>query len=193
MLADVENVVGTPFADTITGNAADNHLQGRAGADWIEGREGIDMLEGGAGTDTYSIIAGEVLNVTDIIIDSEAYNILLPNGTSVAPPHIQLVLEIALDGTGVVLATISDANTPIANLVVDVSGVDPAEINVTSTGEIIWTPSDGNFDNSASLDITVTDDTFLSAVTTIPSSAFVDSDRRRAAERAGISPWNRPE
>lgn len=31
----VENVVGTPFADAIFGNAANNRLDGLAGDDWL--------------------------------------------------------------------------------------------------------------------------------------------------------------
>ena len=48
---DVENVHGTPGADTLTGSAADNHLQGAAGADTLVGGPGADMLAGESGDD----------------------------------------------------------------------------------------------------------------------------------------------
>ena len=50
-LSDVENVVGTDFADSIRGNADDNWLAGGAGADTLKGEGGHDLLEGGAGAD----------------------------------------------------------------------------------------------------------------------------------------------
>jgi Ca2+-binding RTX toxin-like protein len=51
VLAGIEEVRGSGFADTIAGNAADNHLEGGAGADDLDGRAGEDQLEGGAGRD----------------------------------------------------------------------------------------------------------------------------------------------
>jgi hypothetical protein len=49
----IENVIGTPWGDTIRGNAAANWLEGRGGNDVLEGRGGNDDLIGGLGNDTY--------------------------------------------------------------------------------------------------------------------------------------------
>jgi Ca2+-binding RTX toxin-like protein len=49
---DVENVVGSRFADVIAGTGAANHLQGGGGKDSLTGRRGDDRLDGGAGRDT---------------------------------------------------------------------------------------------------------------------------------------------
>ena len=51
---DFENVIGTPGADTITGNEADNVITGGAGNDTLEGDFGDDtyVLDDGWGTDT---------------------------------------------------------------------------------------------------------------------------------------------
>jgi Ca2+-binding RTX toxin-like protein len=49
---DVENVIGTPRADTIIGNPAMNRLVGLGGNDTLDGVGGIDTADGGAGTDT---------------------------------------------------------------------------------------------------------------------------------------------
>ena len=46
-----ENVIGTPFDDTIGGNSADNLLDGGAGNDHIVGSDGNDILLGRAGDD----------------------------------------------------------------------------------------------------------------------------------------------
>jgi Ca2+-binding RTX toxin-like protein len=47
----IENVVGSPFADLIRGNSADNRIWGGAGNDTIYGGCGHDLLYGGAGND----------------------------------------------------------------------------------------------------------------------------------------------
>lgn len=51
-LFDIENILGSAFADTLTGNSVANFLQGGAGNDKLNGREGDDNLEGGEGADT---------------------------------------------------------------------------------------------------------------------------------------------
>ena len=50
---DVENVVGSRFFDTLTGDANDNRLEGLAGRDRLTGGEGNDLLFGGADLDTF--------------------------------------------------------------------------------------------------------------------------------------------
>ena len=60
-LRDVERVIGTTAADTMTGDALDNWLSGRdggdrlsggAGSDAILGGDGDDIIDGGRGSDT---------------------------------------------------------------------------------------------------------------------------------------------
>ncbi|MBU0639840.1 MAG: hypothetical protein KKB50_13310, partial [Planctomycetes bacterium] len=50
-LTNVENVTGSEYNDTITGDSQANVLDGQAGSDRLYGREGDDALLGGAGTD----------------------------------------------------------------------------------------------------------------------------------------------
>ncbi len=50
-LSNIENVIGTAFADTLTGNSGANSLNGGAGNDTISGLGGADTLNGNAGTD----------------------------------------------------------------------------------------------------------------------------------------------
>jgi Ca2+-binding RTX toxin-like protein len=47
----IENVVGSPFADTLIGNAAANRLVGEGGDDKLLGGGGNDVLDGGTGND----------------------------------------------------------------------------------------------------------------------------------------------
>ncbi|KAB2863023.1 MAG: calcium-binding protein, partial [Bauldia sp.] len=53
-LNSIENVTGSNFNDTLTGNSGDNRLEGGAGNDTLSGALGDDVLDGGAGTDTAS-------------------------------------------------------------------------------------------------------------------------------------------
>ena len=50
--ADIEDLVGTNFADTLTGNAANNQFDGGTGNDILNGAGGSDGLVGGRGEDT---------------------------------------------------------------------------------------------------------------------------------------------
>lgn len=47
----IENALGTPFDDILTGNAAANQLVGNSGNDTLNGGGGDDILTGGAGND----------------------------------------------------------------------------------------------------------------------------------------------
>jgi len=62
LLSEVENVIGSNFADTLTGNAIANKLTGGLGNDTFIGTSGNDTLEGGDGGDTanYSSLGGLV-------------------------------------------------------------------------------------------------------------------------------------
>jgi Ca2+-binding RTX toxin-like protein len=52
-LLAVENLTGSPLADTLTGNGANNTLSGGAGNDILNGGLGNDTLIGGAGQDAF--------------------------------------------------------------------------------------------------------------------------------------------
>ena len=54
VLRSIENVRGSIFNDSITGNEQGNELQGREGNDTLSGGEGKDTLEGGLGNDSLS-------------------------------------------------------------------------------------------------------------------------------------------
>ncbi|MGO1074132.1 beta strand repeat-containing protein [Inquilinus sp. CA228] len=52
--ANMENLIGSNFADTLYGNAGNNILDGGEGNDLLEGLVGADTLQGGNGSDTAS-------------------------------------------------------------------------------------------------------------------------------------------
>lgn len=64
-LKSIENVVGSDFADTLSGDANDNYLSGGAGNDVLTGGDGNDALEGGDGADTMSGGKGDDFYKTD--------------------------------------------------------------------------------------------------------------------------------
>ena len=50
-----ENILGSNFSDSLTGNADNNLIQGGGGDDTLDGGANWDLLEGGAGNDTYVV------------------------------------------------------------------------------------------------------------------------------------------
>lgn len=62
-LNGIENLLGSGFNDTLTGDAAANSISGGAGNDTLQGGGGDDALDGGGGADTasYSLAAGAVI------------------------------------------------------------------------------------------------------------------------------------
>jgi len=53
-LIGIENLLGSNFADLLTGNAGANRLEGGGGNDTLEGAAGNDFVDGGEGLDTAS-------------------------------------------------------------------------------------------------------------------------------------------
>lgn len=64
-LTGVENLIGSKFGDTLTGNPTYNILEGRAGNDVLRGWSGADTLIGGLGNDTLF-----VENTRDVVIEN---------------------------------------------------------------------------------------------------------------------------
>ena len=61
-LVSIENLIGSGFADQLTGNSADNRIEGLDGNDRLDGGLGADTLLGGIGDDRYTVDnAGDVL------------------------------------------------------------------------------------------------------------------------------------
>jgi Ca2+-binding RTX toxin-like protein len=70
-ISKFENVIGSNFADTITGDANNNNLSGEGGLDTITGGLGKDTLSGGAGNDqfAYNTLNESLLANFDVITD----------------------------------------------------------------------------------------------------------------------------
>ncbi|MDQ2066887.1 Hint domain-containing protein [Xinfangfangia sp. CPCC 101601] len=79
-LSGVENVIGSDFADTLTGDAADNFLSGGTGNDALYGGVGDDTLRGGSGADT--LTGAEGLDLADYTDSDAGVSINLSNMTA---------------------------------------------------------------------------------------------------------------
>ncbi|MGO4128895.1 hypothetical protein AB4Z01_31185 [Inquilinus sp. YAF38] len=77
-LFNVENVVGSSFADNITGEIHDNNLSGLAGNDILNGASGDDTLFGGAGADVLN--GGTGLDAASYEFSAAAVTVSLTTG-----------------------------------------------------------------------------------------------------------------
>ena len=104
-LVGIENLIGSAFVDTLTGDDKGNTLTGGEGADTLTGGAGDDILEGGAGTDTY-VFEGEHGEDT-IQGDADGGNLYFKEATSLAD------FDFSRDGAGVKIAidAISEGNS----------------------------------------------------------------------------------
>lgn len=59
-LVGIENILGTQFGDSLTGDTGDNVLSGLGGDDVINGGGGFDTLDGGDGNDSLNADAGQI-------------------------------------------------------------------------------------------------------------------------------------
>jgi Ca2+-binding RTX toxin-like protein len=85
MLDGFENVIGSAFDDTISGNDNANQLDGGLGNDSISGGLGDDTLIGGLGDDT---LAGGAGNNTVSYADTNSTNTLALDGVTVLTPGL---------------------------------------------------------------------------------------------------------
>ncbi len=92
-LSNIENVIGTNVADTITGNSQNNVLSGGGGDDVLYGDAGNDELTGGAGSDSFYGGAGQ-----DKLFGNAGDNDIAFYKASTAAVTINLVTNINTGG-----------------------------------------------------------------------------------------------
>lgn len=88
----IENLVGSEFKDTLTGNVANNNIYGGAGNDTIDGGAGNDYLDGGLGDD---ILVGGLGDDT-FVLDSAADAVLEQEGEG--NDTVYSLADISLEG-----------------------------------------------------------------------------------------------
>lgn len=99
-ITQVENLIGSNFADNLTGNAVNNILEGRGGNDTLIGWSGADTLIGGPGNDTYF-----VENSKDVVTENsnQGTDLVSSRLTYTLPANVEnLILTgtAAIKGTG---------------------------------------------------------------------------------------------
>ncbi len=66
-LVAIENVIGTNFDDTMSGDGANNQLFAGAGDDRLQGVPGDDLLDGASGVDTASFVDSPLPITADLV------------------------------------------------------------------------------------------------------------------------------
>jgi Ca2+-binding RTX toxin-like protein len=145
-LLNIEDVSGSRYADTLTGNAGDNNLNGQDGNDTLSGDAGNDWLDGGSGNDSlvggtgYDNLTGGAGNDT---LDGGAdgfdrvnyYNDYGPTGPTGKGVVVNLATGIATDNWG---------NTDKLVNIEDVSGSRYADSITGNAGDNNLNGDDGN-------------------------------------------------
>jgi serralysin len=170
-ISQFENVIGSGFADTITGNSANNVLDGGAGNDTIRGGFGADVLTGGSGSDTFVLDSRGIANADTITDFSAAFDKIglanslddgLPGATS---PGIQQLFFNSGNVAGSVLNNawffkgfgFTGNSTQLSGIFAD-----------TSTGNIFYNPT-----SSIAGDSQLIAKIGTSAIATLTASNFV--------------------
>ena len=130
-LISIENLIGSMFSDTITGNLTNNFLSGGSGNDTFFGTAGSDVIEGGVGTDTANY------NSLTNVVTLSAFGVLNKGGFGTDTLiGVESIVGSSLLGDTVNLsgASVAPATGTVANLtsgVVTVSGTTPLPLNFT--------------------------------------------------------------
>lgn len=133
-LNSIENLIGSAYGDTLTGDggnnvlngyAGDDHINGAAGNDTMIGGQGNDILTGGAGIDTFTWTANDVASTTHYTDTITDFSTNAVNGD-------KLDLSAVLNG---------DTNTNLDNyLQFSKDGAGDAVISVHKDGDLTSTP-----------------------------------------------------
>src|SRR2546430_5141948 len=127
-LSGFENITGSDFNDTLTGDGTANILIGNGGNDTLNGGAGADQMRGGLGNDIYVVDnAGDVVDETggdgtDLVKSSVTFDL---SGTQAIGDIENLTLTgiAAINGTGNALDNIIIGNTA-ANVIAGLGGAD---------------------------------------------------------------------
>ncbi|MCV2876778.1 hypothetical protein OE810_11000 [Rhodobacteraceae bacterium XHP0102] len=156
---DIENLVGTPGIDTLSGGAESNTLDGYEGDDTINGKGGVDRLIGGDGQDTLTGGAGNDtfvnLNIDDNDTDSITDFTTAEDDIELSVADLNALTQENTFSAGDTLGVDAGAFLQI----IETDDVGAATVTATGIkGTLIYDSNTGNVIFDASGDTTYTDD-----------------------------------
>ena len=116
-LASIENLIGSNFGDTLTGNSSANVLTGGAGNDSLNGSAGSDTMIGGAGNDRYTVAqAGDTVDESggdgvDTVYSSVSFSLVASAHVLGVVERLTLTSSANVNGTGNALNNIITGNS----------------------------------------------------------------------------------
>lgn len=96
VIYNVQNVLGSAFADVITGSGENNLLVGNDGSDELHGSDGDDTLEGGAGAETQ--YAGTV-DKADITKPQTQANVSIATALALTDANYDLIFNYEIENS----------------------------------------------------------------------------------------------
>lgn len=112
LLISIENLIGSPENDTLTGDGGDNELTGHKGDDFLYGGAGADTLNGGTGDDFLTAGGGDDVINGGVGVDTVSFGGGLANLTA------DLRVQTAQD-TGVGLMVLKSVENVIGGIGAD--------------------------------------------------------------------------
>jgi Ca2+-binding RTX toxin-like protein len=111
VLSQFENLIGSDYADTLTGNGGNNVLDGGEGGDILIGGAGADTLLGGAGNDSFVITLATDLAAGEVITGGDGTDELRFAATVASTLTLteEVDVERVTTGTGTVALNVNAA------------------------------------------------------------------------------------
>ena len=127
ILVNIENLIGSRFDDSLTGNALANVLSGGGGDDRLNGGAGHDTLTGGLGSDTFVLtrLAASSDTITDFEVGVDTLEISASTGGLAADTLDPARFAFNAAGTAGDLDDRFVYNTTTGELIFDRNGSDP--------------------------------------------------------------------
>ncbi len=143
-IINIENVAGTVFGDSLTGNSADNWLDGANGSDTLNGMAGNDVLVGGAGNDTMNGGSGNDWFYAD---SGGAGNDTLDGGIgldSVSYYGVGLASGVTIDLNITTAQNTGGGGIDTIRNIERVEGTDFADVLIGNVGDNVFSAGAGN-------------------------------------------------
>lgn len=201
---NIENLIGSSYADKLTGNGEDNRIEGGAGNDTLNGKGGNDILSGGLGADTYifgkgygsDVIAADASNKDDIVVMNDKVTGIKLNEVTFSTDDHNLTLTAGTDSL-TIEGWMDDAGNRVGQFqfIDGKYGIKHASVESSgSTGQDIMLGTDeaNTIDGGAGADIIyagVGDDTIIfdAADAIVDGGEGIDTLKAAETVKAGVT------